>query len=104
MDFLRYGLATGVAKVLGATDYRVEEVYIFSFTPDEAPMNATVHLLVKVNTPSAALDTLVASLDRALVASLKELPSLVFAHRSFILDVRLVGEEVWPPDSAPDRI
>jgi hypothetical protein len=52
-----------------------------------------VHLLVKVSAASAALNAFVASLDRALTASLKELPSQAFTHREFILDVVVVDEE-----------
>ena len=100
MDRFKYALASGVAAVLAANDKRVQEVYTYdpSAVPDDEggttlPVDATVHLLVKVSAASAALNAFVASLDCSLTASLKELPSPVFTHREFILDVVVIDEE-----------
>jgi hypothetical protein len=100
MDRFKYALASGVAATLAANDKRVQEVYTYdpSAVPDSEgsatlPVDPAVHLLVKVSAASAALDAFVASLDRALTASLKELPSPVFTHREFILDVVVIDDE-----------
>jgi hypothetical protein len=47
---------------------------------------------VVVQSPSAALDAFIASLDRALTASLNELPSPKFEQRTSILDVNILTE------------
>jgi hypothetical protein len=80
MDRFKYALASGVAATLAANDKRVQEVYTYdpSAVPDSEgsatlPVDPAVHLLVKV--------------------SLKELPSPVFTHREFILDVVVIDDE-----------
>ncbi len=60
---------------------------------EDMPMEATVHLLALVAAPSAALESFVAALDSALTASLKELPSPLFASRESVLDVNLITEK-----------
>lgn len=98
-DYFKYGLACGVARVLAASDQRVQEVYIHEASnPDnevaaEVPPDATVSLIVRVTTSSAALQGLIASLDRALLAGLKELNSARYAGREFVLDAIIVTEE-----------
>ncbi len=99
-DSFKYELALGVAAVLAANDQRVQTAYIYdpSGNPDgvegiEVSPDATLYLLVKVSTPSAALDAFVSSVDRALTANLKELPSPLFAQRESILVVSLISEE-----------
>ena len=57
------------------------------------PVDATVHLLVLVNSSSAALEAFISALDRALTASLTSLPSPKFAERDSILDVNLLTEK-----------
>lgn len=100
LDRFKYGLASGVAAVLGASDQRVRAIYIQDTinNPEnevaaEAPLDVTVSLIVLVTATSAALESFIASLDRALIASLKELDSPRFAEREFILDVIAVTEE-----------
>lgn len=99
-DRFKDGLAAGVAKALAANDQRVLVIYTYDplANPDkesgeEMPLDATVHLLVLVATPSAALSAFVASLDRALTASLKSLPSPLFVQRESVLDVNLITEK-----------
>lgn len=96
----KYSLAKGVAETLVTNDKRVRTVYVFepSANPDaeaeeDLPLEATLHLLVVVETTSAALEALIASLDRGLVQCLKELPSPLLADRRSILDVNVVTEE-----------
>jgi len=100
VDNLKYGLASGVANALSGNDPRVTAVYVYepSANPDselgnDMPVDATVHLLVLVKSPSAALDAFIAVLDRALTASLTSLPSPKFAERDSILDVNLLTEK-----------
>lgn len=96
----KYGLAKGVAETLAANDKQVRTVYLFepSANPDAEveeylPLEATIHLLVVVETTSAALEALIASLDRGLAQCVQELPSPLLADRCSILDVILVTEE-----------
>jgi hypothetical protein len=96
----KYSLAKGVAETLVTNDKRVHTVYVFepSANPDaEAeeylPLEATIHLLVVVETASAALEALIASLDRGLVQCVQELPLPLLADHRSILDVNLVTEE-----------
>jgi hypothetical protein len=96
----KYGLAVGVAGALAANDQNLLAAYVYdpSTNPDsengeELPLEATLHLLALVSSPSAALNAFVASLDRALTASLKDLPSPLFARRESVLDVNLITEK-----------
>ena len=100
VDNLKYGLASGVANALSGNNPRVRAVYIYepSANPDselgnDMPVDATVHLLVLVNSSSAALEAFISALDRALAASLTSLPSPKFAERDSILDVNLLTEK-----------
>ncbi len=96
----KYSLAKGVAQALAGHDRQVRAVYLFqpAANPDvEAseflPPEVTIHLLVRVETPSAALDAFTASLDRGLVQCLQELSTSMFAGCRSILDVILLTEE-----------
>lgn len=96
----KYSLAKGVAETLVTNDKRVRTVYVFepSANPDaeaeeDLPLEATIHLLVVVETTSAALEALIASLDRGLVQCVQALPSPLLADRRSILDVNVVTEE-----------
>ncbi len=97
---LKHRLASGVAKELSANDSRVQGVYLFepcAGTESEAgvepPLDPTLHLLVMVTARTAALQSFVESLDRALTMSLKQLPAPAFAERDSLLDVNVVTEE-----------
>jgi hypothetical protein len=50
-------------------------------------------MLLLASTPSAALDAFISSLDRALMASLRELALPVLKQRDFILEVNLVTKQ-----------
>ena len=99
-DYFKYGLAMGVSNALAANDPNVQAIYAYdpstnadSETEEEITPDATVHLLVQVTMPSAALQAFIASLDRALLASLKDLPSPRFAQRESVLNVNLITED-----------
>jgi hypothetical protein len=100
VDNFKYELASGVATALSDNDPRVEAIYTYepSGNPDselgnDMPVDATVHLLVKVQASSAALVAFMAALDRALTASLRDLPSPQYSERESILDVNLITEK-----------
>jgi len=97
VDNLKHGLALGVANALSANDPHVQAVYTYepSANPDselgnDLPVEATVHLLVVVESASASLQSFVAAMDRALTDSLKSWPSPTFAERTSILDINLL--------------
>ncbi len=100
LDAFKHGLASGVAKALSENDKAVQAVYIYdpSTNPDsesgvDLPMSATVHLLVRVVKTSAALEAFTATLDRALTAELRDLPSDRFTRLESVLDVNLVTDQ-----------
>jgi hypothetical protein len=99
VDRFNYGLAKGVAKSIAANDQRVQAIYLFGSelssdieTGCELPTEVSVHQLVLVNAPSAALESFIVSLDRALVECLKELPTRLYKECEWILDVKLITE------------
>ena len=96
----KYGLVSGVANALAANDPRVRAVYTYdpglnadSDVGEEMPLDVTLHLLVLVEAPSAALEAFIEALDRALTESLKGLPAPMFAQREFTLDASLITEQ-----------
>jgi hypothetical protein len=100
VDNLKYGLARGAANALSANDKQIQAIYTYepSANPDselgnDLPVDPTVHMLVVVTVPSAALEAFIASMDRALTASLADLPSPKFAERESILDINLLTEK-----------
>ena len=99
-ESFKYGLTTRVAEVMAATDPNILAIYILDLdmNPDaeiggELPLDATARLLVHVSTPSAALEAFIGALDRAMLTSLKELPTALFKERVFILDVNLITDQ-----------
>jgi hypothetical protein len=100
-DFQRHflqALAAGVAQALAANDRRVLAVYADETTRDHGAevhdlWGALAHLLVVVTAPSAALEAFVASLNRALGASLDALPKAHFSHAGPPLDIIVVTEQ-----------
>jgi hypothetical protein len=99
-EIFKYGLAIGVANALAKYDRRVLAVYTYDLQTnadveigEALPLNPTLHMLLLVSTPSAALDAFIDSLDRALLASLKELGLPVLRQRDYILEVNLVTKQ-----------
>jgi hypothetical protein len=100
LDAFVHAIAGGVAAAIGENDPFVQAVYTYdpSANPDnesgdDLPISGTIHLLVRVTQPSAALDAFIAALDQALTAQLRELPSSKFARRTSVLDVNLLTEQ-----------
>ncbi|MDE3090241.1 MAG: hypothetical protein KGJ80_12740 [Chloroflexota bacterium] len=100
LDAFKHALARGIARTLAENVQFVQAVYTYdpsanpdSESGDDLPVRVTVHLLVLVSKPSAALEALILSLDQALTAKLSELPSDTFAQRTSLLDVNLLTEE-----------
>lgn len=100
VDYFKYELATRTARELAANDERVHAIYIYdpSSNPDcEAgiypSIDMSVHLLVQVSIPSAALETFIDSLDSALTATMKELLPEIFERRNFILNATIISEQ-----------
>jgi len=99
-DNLKYNIAKGVANTLAANDKQVLAVYFTepSMNADAEsgeypPIDVNIHLLILVKTPSAALKTLIASLDKPLVQHLKSKFDLFPAQCNSVLDVMLLTEE-----------
>ncbi len=99
VDRFKYGLAKGVAETIAANDQRVQAIYLFDSelssdleTGCELPIDVSVHQLALVSAPSAALESLIISLDRALLESLQELPVRLYKEREWILDIKLITE------------
>lgn len=100
LPHLKCGLAKGVGDLLTEKDVQVKEVYLFE--PDANPdlesgvfddLDATVHLLLLVGTSSAALESLITALDRALTQSLKESKIPVYAKYRTVLDIVPITNE-----------
>lgn len=96
----KHALACRIAETLAQNDAAVQAVYTYepSLNPDsdsgeDLPVDATIHLLVRVSRTSAALETFIAALDQALTTVLSELPSAEFAQRTSFLDVNLLTDE-----------
>ena len=91
LDYLRYQLATGIARILAENEPRVGEVYLYDPAGTQSA-DPAIHALVRVSAPSAALQAFISSLDRALLGSLRALPASNFAQRQFILDISLISD------------
>ena len=85
----KYGLSEGITKSLAANDSRVQAMYTYDPSANPSvengeylPLDATVHLLILVSTPSQALNAFLDSLDRALTRFIRDLPSPLFAERT----------------------
>ena len=100
IDHFKYGLAERIANTLAAHDEHVQAIYYFdpnlnsdSEIETYAPLDASVNLLVQVETKSAALESFIAALDQALTLEARKLPSPLYAQLVSILNAILVTEE-----------
>ncbi|MBN2303881.1 MAG: hypothetical protein JXQ72_05360 [Anaerolineae bacterium] len=112
LDYVTYGLATGIAAVLASHDSGIQAIYMYDPAgnpggssgnvggnpgSDGVRASLAVHQLIRVGRPSAALEILITALDHALLAALRDLP--VCAGRAFILDASLISDA----DAAQER-
>lgn len=98
--YFKYGLAKEVGEFLGRTDTTVKEVHMveteYGSNPGQVlegvePLHSCLTLVVRVDRKTAALSSLISSLDQALVAKLRELRG--FESISSILDAHLVDQQ-----------
>jgi hypothetical protein len=95
--YWHYGLARQVAEYLGTWDEDVKAVYIYDYdaTPEDSCFEEMipaepVHLIVWAQRKTAALESLVAALERALVQSCADLINKT--KLMHLLDVQLVDD------------
>ena len=100
LNSFKYGLAEGATNVIVANDGNVQAIYLFeestnpdSETEDVLAPDLTVHLLLLVDSNSAALEAFVESLDRSLTELLRDLPSPLLAKRTSILNAIPIVQE-----------
>lgn len=94
LSSFKNGLADGVTNVIVANDGNVQAIYLFeestnpdSETEDALAPDMTVHLLLLVDTNSAALEAFIESLDRSLTELVRDLPSPLLTKRTSLLNV-----------------
>jgi len=100
LNNFKYGLAEGAMNVIVANDGNVQAVYHFeeSTNPDSETEEALlpdigVHLLLLVDSNSAALTTFIKSLDESLSGLIRELPLPALAKRSSAINVITITQE-----------
>ena len=100
LNNFKYGLAEGATNVIVANDGNVQAVYHFeeSTNPDSGTEEAlapemSVHLLLLVDSNSAALNAFIESLDGTLSGLVSALPSPMLAKRTSILNVIPITQE-----------
>jgi hypothetical protein len=100
LNSFKYSLAEGATNVIVANDGNVQAVYHFeeSANPDSETEEALtpdvgVHLLLLVNSNSAALEAFIKALDGTLTGLIRELPSPIFTKRTSVLNVLPITQE-----------
>lgn len=100
LEALNYALACLVAKELAESDQRVRAIYVYhpsanvdSESGEALPLEKATHLIVHLEKPSPSLGTFIASLDTALTACLRQLPSEEFVDLASWLNCTLILEQ-----------
>ena len=100
LNSFKYGLAEGVTNVIVANDGNVQAVYHFeestnpdSETEEAMAVDMSVHLLLLVDSNSAALNAFIESLDGTLTGLVRELPSPLLANHTSIINVIPITQE-----------
>jgi hypothetical protein len=94
---MRYSLAKGLAQYLGSIDETIKAVYVYE--PEYATGNEIVglsygiNLLAWVQRKSAALNSIVASLDATLMEERKRLLCPEATAECFSLDLKVTDDE-----------
>jgi hypothetical protein len=98
-SYCMYSIAAQAGESLGSLDEQVKAVYTLDydatpgdlcFAPDAASAAPTIHLIVWTQRKTAALDALVAALDRALVGAFTDL--LGQHGLAYLLDVQTIDD------------
>ena len=99
-DQFKLGMAERIADTLAAHDEHVQAIYYFdpylnadAETETFAPLDATVNLLVLVESKSAALESFITALDGALTQQVRKLPSPLLVSLASILNAILITQE-----------
>jgi hypothetical protein len=99
-EYFKFGLADYTAGTIAAHDEYVQAIYYFDpyLNPDaqtetDLPLDVSVNLLVVVKSKTAALQSFINALDRALTQQIRDLPSPLPAGLSSILNAVMISEE-----------
>ena len=101
-EYLRYGLAQGVAKYLGAVDDTVQAIYTYEPeyatsgdepTTDRSGLSSGLNLIARVTRKNAALSSVVASATLALTKEFKQLGCSKASALCCELDVKVADDE-----------
>jgi hypothetical protein len=100
VQYFKHALAHEIAQLLATYDQRIQTIYLFdesinpdAETEDHLPhIDLAIHLLLRVTSNSAALETFITSLDRYLTEDLKKMPLAAFAGYTSFLDVIPITE------------
>lgn len=96
-EYMRYGLAKGIAQYLGSIDDTVKAVYVYEpeYATDEemVGLSFSINLLAWVQRESAALNSIVAGLDAALMEERKRLLCPDATAECFSLDVKVADDD-----------
>lgn len=95
--YVRYSLAKAIAQYLGSIDDTIRAIYFYEpeyATDDEmARLSSSINLLAWVARKSAALNSIVASLDTALMEERKSLLCSDATAECFSLDLKVVEDD-----------
>ena len=99
-EYFKFGLAGYIAETIAAHDEYVQEICYFDpyLNPDaqtetDLPLDVSVNLLVVVKSKTAALQSFIDALDRALTQQIRDLPSPLPAGLNSILNAVMINEE-----------
>lgn len=97
-EYLRHGLAKGVAKYLGSVDDTIEAVYTYepeyaTSVDEPVPVSPGLNLIARVSRKSAALSSVVASVGLALAEEYKELGCPKANALCYEIDVKVADDD-----------
>ncbi len=101
-EYLRYGLAKGVAGYLGSVDDTIRAIYIYEPEhatsldepiPDRPNLSPGISLIAWVSRKSAALSSVVASVSSALTQECRQLACPKANALCYLLDVKATDDD-----------